>query len=444
LLLSLEAGLLAMLLFEPVRGFVRRAQYLFLPYTQTDPIHVLTPLVTLLAFAMLLHRQRLQILRATPLAGFVSLLGMIYFLQIFNPLQGGLSVGLSGALFVLVPVAWFYFGQSIKPELVSSMLRLIVIIGLVTSLYGVYHLAYGFPSFEQYWLDHTDAYESISVGHIKRALATYSSAEEWGRYIEIGAIVALGLSAGAVGYLRKSAWLLCGVALTLMLLFTGQRTAIFGLVVGVIALFSLGAQTWRGRLGRILLLALPALLIFALTKAPTNDDMLSHDEDERFQTVLSHSARGTLNPTKEGSLQERFKIWTYFATDVIPRSPLGLGLGATSLGARRFDSGTDLPPVDSYLISSVITCGLPAALLFMLIVVRAMAMSWSSCQRSVIGSMDRRTWRTVGAIMPALVLNSLFGNTFTLYSVAPIGWLLVGWISANRLKLTTAPTVPTI
>jgi hypothetical protein len=31
--------------------------------------------------------------------------------------------------------------------------------------------------------------------------------------------------------------------------------------------------------------------------------------------------------------------------------------------------------------------------------------------------------------MPVLILNNMFGNTFTLYSVAPFGWLLVGWIS---------------
>jgi hypothetical protein len=33
-----------------------------------------------------------------------------------------------------------------------------------------------------------------------------------------------------------------------------------------------------------------------------------------------------------------------------------------------------------------------------------------------------------------LILNSMFGNTFTLYSVAPVGWLLVGWISAATLR----------
>src|SRR5882762_11476673 len=65
LLVSLEAGLFGLMLFEPLRGFLRRAQYLFLPYSSTDPIHVVTPLITLLAFAMLLQRRKLRLFRYT-------------------------------------------------------------------------------------------------------------------------------------------------------------------------------------------------------------------------------------------------------------------------------------------------------------------------------------------------------------------------------------------
>ena len=67
MLVSLEAGLFAMMLFEPLRGFLRRAQYLFLPYSQTDPIHIVTPLITLMGFAMLLQRRKLRIFHETRL-----------------------------------------------------------------------------------------------------------------------------------------------------------------------------------------------------------------------------------------------------------------------------------------------------------------------------------------------------------------------------------------
>jgi len=433
LLVSLEAGLMGMILFEPFRGFLRRAQYILLPYTHSDPIHVVTPVVTILAFLMLLHRRKLSIFQATSLARLVSVLSLIYFLQIFNPMQGGLGIGFSGALFILVPVAWFYFGQEVRPGFVNNVLRVMIVLSLITSLYGLYHLAYGFPAFEQYWLDHTDAYESISLGQIKRALATYSSAEEWGRYVELGAIVAFGFGAGALGLVRRSGWFLCGAVLTLMVVLTGQRTALFGLFLGVLMLFLLGAKTWRNGFTRLLLALAPVLLVAVIAKAPAGEDVWSLSEDERFEAALSHSARGALEPTKEDSLQERFDIWTMLATDILPNSPLGLGLGATGLAAHRSDGRDALPPIDSYFISSVITCGLPAALLFMWILGRASLMSWRSFRASPSGSPEAQTWRILAALMPVLMLNSFFGNTFTLYSVAPLGWLFVGWISKEQL-----------
>jgi hypothetical protein len=438
MLASLEAGLFAMMLFEPMRGFLRRAQYIFLPYTATDPIHLITPAVTFLGFILLFQRQKLRVFHATPLAYLVSILAAIFFLQIFNPIQGGLSVGLSGALFYLVPVAWFYFGQDIKPKFMTRALQLVAVLGLITSLYGLYQLAYGFPNFEQTWVDNTDAYGSIAVGNIERALATYSSAEEWGRYIQVGAIIAFGFCAGAVGYLKRGGWLICGMGLTVMLLLTGQRTALFGLLLGTIIIIAIGAQTWRGMIVRSMLVVASGLLIVAMAKVPTSDDILSHSEDERVQSVLTHTTKGALNPTEEASLLERFDNWTKFATDTIPHNPLGMGLGATTLGALRFEAGNELPPVDSYFISLVLSCGLPAALLFMWILGRAALFSWGNFRAATRGSREAQVWRVVTALMPALILNSFFGNTFTLYSVAPVGWLLVGWISAEQLRKTKA------
>jgi hypothetical protein len=438
LLVSLEAGLLAMMLFEPMRGFLRRAQYLFLSYSETDPIHIITPVVTLLAFAMLLHRRKLNLFRATPLAGLVSILGLIYFLEIFNPLQGSLGVGFSGALFVLVPVAWFYFGQTIKPTFIETVFRVVVVLGIITSLYGLYQLVFGFPSFEQYWIDNTEFYTSISVGNVKRALATYSSAEEWGRYIEIGALIAFGFAAGRANLIRRAGWFLAGATLTVMLLLTGQRTAMFGLILGCMLLLLMGARTWRAAAGRALLVLAPLLLVTVLVKAPTNDDLLSHSEDDRMGAVLSHTVRGTLRPTEEDSLQVRLKNWTYLATDVIPYRPFGFGLGATYLGASRFNSDMDFPPIDSYFMSSILNCGLPTALLLLWILIRATSLSWRAFRRAEPGSTEARVWRIAATLMPVLILNNFFGNTFTLYSVAPIGWLLIGWISAEHLRQATA------
>jgi O-Antigen ligase len=436
LALSLEASMIAMMLFEPLRGFLRRAQYLLVDYSQTDPIHVLTPIVTLIAFCMLLRKYRFQIFRATTLARTVSMLSLIFVLQIFNPLQGGLVVGLSGALLILVPVTWFYFGQFVDERFVTITLRLMVIMGLLASLYGIYQLTFGYPRFEQYWIDHIeDLYVSLNVGHVKRALATFCSAEEWGRYIEIGAIVAFGLGVGARRILDRAGWIGCGLGLSIILLLTGQRTAIFGLLLGFFAFVVLGARTLRGAAARTVILLLPIVLISVLVKAPSEDEMWSKQEDQRVGALLSHTERGTLHPTEEESLYVRFDIWSDLAVNVIPYRPFGAGLGAGSVSAWKFNTdGGGSPPIDNFILTLAVATGIPGALLFVWILGRATVLAFRSSRRTETPNRRATINRIAIALMPMLLLNSVFGMTFSLYAVAPLCWLLIGWISAEDTR----------
>lgn len=434
LLVSLEAGLVAMALFEPFRGLIRRAQYLFVDYGSQDPIHLLTPIVTLFAFALLIRSRRLEIFYATPLAGPVSILGLIYVVEVFNPLQGSVFVGMAGALFMFVPLLWFYFGQSVNDEFIFKVLKLMVVLGLLASLYGVYQMVHGYPAFEQYWLDNTDFYDSINVGHVQRALATFSSSEEWGRYTELGAIAAFGFAAGAKRIGMRLAWLLSGAALLCAVLLTGQRTAVFGLMVGVAALVLLGATSFPRALVRVGLLLLPIVLVVVFVSPPTDQEMWNKDENDTVSTLLSHTQRGTLKPADEESFQIRLQNWTYLLTDVVPYRPLGAGLGAGSLSEVRFKSDSDLPAIDSFILVVAVSCGIPGALLFVWILGRATWFSLKMTRRPATDQRSIMTRRIVAALMPALVLNSIFGLTFTIYSVAPLVWLFIGWISAEAIS----------
>jgi hypothetical protein len=345
---------------------------------------------------------------------------------------------MSGALFMFVPLIWFYFGQEVNLNFLTVALRLIVFVGLIASLYGAYQLVCGYPAFEQYWLDNTEFYNSIAVGHIQRALATFSSAEEWGRYIEIGAIIAFGFAGAATKLLRRVGWLLAGATLTSGLFLTGQRTAIFGFVLGFAVLVLLGAQTLRGVATRAVILLLPVLLVAFLAKAPSEDEMWSKGENEKVGTLVSHTTRGTLNPAGEESMQARLETWTYVATNVLPSRPLGAGLGAGTLGEMKFSQTSDMPPIDSFIIVLAVACGIPAALLFLWILARAMRMSIRQARRASVATPEAIIARIVAALMPAIILNTVFGLTFTLYSVAPVAWLLIGWISAEELRARTA------
>ncbi len=433
LALGLEAGLAAMILFEPFRGLIRRAEYLIVDYSQFDPIHVLTPIVALVALGMMLQRYRLNIVRATPLASSVSILGAILFLQIFNPLQGGLMIGLSGAMLILMPVCWFYFGQAVSLRFIRIALQLIVVLGMIASLYGVYQLIYGYPQFEQYWLENVEFYASIGVGHVKRPLATFSSAEEWGRYIAMGTLIAFGFGAGASRLLNRAGWFACGAVLSTVLLFTGQRTAIFGLLLGIGCLVLLAARDIRGIAVRLTILLIPVLLVVVLAKPPGEDDMWSKEETDKVGTLLSHTQRGTLQPTGEESLYVRFEVWQDLLTNVIPYRPLGSGTGAGSLGALKFSNASeDDIAIDNFVLVLAVAGGIPAALLFLWILGRATMFALRQTRRAAPDSSTAVIARIIAAMMPVFILNNIFGLTFSLYAVAPIGWLIIGWISAEE------------
>lgn len=434
LLAGLEGTLIAMILFEPLRGLLRRAQYLFVSYSAEDPIHLVTPIVTLIALMVLVRKGRLNQFWSTPLAGWVTLLAIIFVLEIFNPLQGGLFVGLSGALFVLVPLVWFYFGQAVNEKFIQTALRLVVLLGIIGSLYGVYQLVFGYPAFEQYWIDNTDMYQSIAVGHVKRALATFSSAEEWGRYTQIGAVIALGFLTTAKGLRARVGWLACAAALFVGVLLSGQRTAVFGFVVGVVALLMFSARSWRAGLARVTVFLIPLALLFVFAQAPTDDELWSKGEEERVSAVLTHTQRGTLKPTEEDSLQIRFQIWSDLITSVIPYRPLGAGIGAGSLSDVRTNRNSDLPPIDNFILVLAITCGIPGAFVFTWILLRASWLSARLARNAEPGTRNASINRITAAIMPPLILNSVFGMTFSIYSVAPVAWLLIGWISAEAFR----------
>ena len=433
-LVSLEAGMLGLLFFEPLRGILRRAQYLLVDYTPTDPIHLVSPVVTCLALLILLRREGWGLWRATPVAGLVTALAVINLLEIFNPLQGGLLVGMTGALFVLVPMAWFYFGQAAKPEFMWRAARWIVILGIVTSFYGVYQLAFGFPSFEQYWLDHTEFYESIAVYNVKRALSTYSSSEEWGRYVQFGAVLAAGLGMAARERARALGWYLAGGTLLVMLVLTGQRSSLFGLFLGWGVLWLTGPRSWRKAALRLAVAGLPLLLAATLLKPSSTEDIFEKDESETFSTMIDHTTRGTVNPTGEGSLYERFTTWGYLFTDVLPYQPLGAGMGGSALGGLRFgenQANAEKRPIDSYMLTLAVGGGPLALILFLWILARATRRARLHWQTTEPDTPDDALWRTMLAMLAMFWLNNFFGSSFMIYSIAPIGWLTLGWVSSN-------------
>jgi len=69
----------------------------------------------------------------------------------------------------------------------------------------------------------------------------------------------------------------------------------------------------------------------------------------------------------------------------------------------------------------------------------ATLISWRAFRRAAPDSHESGVWRVTLAIMPVLAFINLFGYSFLLVSVAPVGWLLIGWVSAQELKIRDEP-----
>ncbi|PYS80016.1 MAG: hypothetical protein DMF70_11995, partial [Acidobacteria bacterium] len=80
-----------------------------------------------------------------------------------------------------------------------------------------------------------------------------------------------------------------------------------------------------------------------------------------------------------------------------------------------------------------VACGIPGALLFIWILSRATWLSVRTARRP--STRNANINLIVAALMPALILNSMFGLTFSIYSVAPVAWVLIGWISAESKRI---------
>ena len=308
-----------------------------------------------------------------------------------------------------------------------------VFLGLITSVYGVYQMIFGYPYFEQYWIDNTDLYGSMTVYNAQRALATYSNAEEWGRYLLLGIIVAAGFGMSRSEGKKRILWFAAAAVLCGMLALTGQRSSIFGVIVGVAILIFTSAKTLGGGALRVVLISVPLILILFIAKPPDEDSVYELDESDRVTAMLSHTAKGTVNPTGEGSLYVRFETWGRLA-GVIASKPFGLGLGAETLAAHREQKDKDLA-TDNYFFSLALSTGIPGLLLVLWVLFRAFYFCWRGWRESEPHSAQSDMWRIALALMSSFILNNFFGTSFLIYSVAPIGWLLVGWISASYAKM---------
>jgi hypothetical protein len=408
------AAIPAVLVFLAVLGEVRRYVGSVFGFAGADPLLLIGPAAAALLLVRPLMGNRVG--PDTTLSKWILALMVWMAVQMFNPAQGGVAVGLAGALFYLVPLLWYWIGKAYATCALVEFIafRVVLPVAVGASLLGLYQAFFGLLPFEQAWVEASD-YAALWVGSRVRPFSFFTAASEYGNYLALAIVLTW------AGWLRGRCAPMLGLPLLAVALFVASMRA--SIVVTLFTLAALWAAqgrsraVWLPRLGLALAIGM-AGLIFTLVQI----DHSSFGEETR--DLVAHQAQGLLNPL-DPEHSTALDHWALLGSGFIEgiKHPLGMGLGSTTLAAAKFGGGGFSTEVD---ISNVmVSLGVPGGMIYGIIIITILltaARYWLQA-RSLAGLL----------ILGALVVTFrgwLIGGE---YSVAALIWFLIGALD----RLTT-------
>lgn len=330
-----------------------------------------------------------------------------------NPLQGGLAVGLGGALLVVVPMAAFFVGRSLIPDaLLQRLFLLVACLGLVVAAYGLYQTFVGFPSWDQRWIEQ-QGNVALNVNGVIRAFSSFSAASEYATFLGIAIVIwvarARGLARSVIGMIAL------GVLGTAMWYESSRGIVVFSVIAVASVLAARSGLTLRRGLlvGAALLFALP-LVIGRL--APTQS---SNDPGAR---LAQHQVDGLSDPLGAGStLPVHITSIIGGLTSAI-RDPIGIGVGSITISGEKY--GGAVRPTEADPSNAAVAAGLPGLLAYLAVVFLALP--------SVYRQASHRRDSLSLAALGVLVVTSLQWLNGGQYATMFWPWLILGWSDARR------------
>ncbi|MFI5271433.1 MAG: O-antigen ligase family protein [Ktedonobacterales bacterium] len=372
-------GLFLLFAYIPFEDLFRRVVYFGRQEPHLDPIHLvreflLASLVAGIMLAAVIRSERLPAIKGRLPRNGVVLLVAIYMgysvVQIFNPINNSVSIGLQGFVEVGFFILLFFVASYVLRSWqdIHRLVVLSVATGIPVGLYGIYQHVHGLDVYDKFalmrlqlLLGKTGTSNYLYYGTEPRVFSTFGS------YEACAAFLCLNLVLAAYLVMRGSPWVRV-MALTavpimgLCLLYTYSRTNWLG-AVGGIALLVVLTRRWQPRQKA---LSLVFLLLFAVATFG-------------LAGQLGQTSVGTGNPvlqrftettTGEGefSVSQRVKALG-FLISYVNQNPLGAGLGANlpstpgSTGAAKLGNTKQ----DNYYALLLFELGYPGVLLFLVV-----------------------------------------------------------------------------
>jgi hypothetical protein len=404
---SQRGAIAATMVYLAVLGDYRRYAGYFEGYPANDPLLLVAPAVALLLLAQAVLRGRRT--AATFVSRLVLALMVLMVIEMFNPAQGGLQIGLGGALFYLVPLLWFWVARSFASlELARHFTWVIIGLGIAAMLLGFYQTYFGLLPFEQHWVEQI-GYQSLYISdEVVRAIAFFNSSAEYQRYLTVVAVTLFAL------WVTERSRLIVLLPLFLVGIFlSAARGPVVMVLLAMVIVWAISARSvvaWLPRLAIATVIG-ASVLIATLTFLQTST------LGARVAPLVERQVGGLLDPGNEekstatGHLQMlKGGIFAGVA------NPAGLGLGVTTEAAHKYGGRNLSAEID--LANVMISVGLLGGVLYLIIVTGALvtAVSW---------------WRTERQPYALVLVGSLFGTLGGWliggeYSVAALLWFQIG------------------
>lgn len=429
-----DAAIISTFVYLLFLGDIRRLVSREAGIASQDPLLVVAPIVAGILFGRLLFERKIR--PDTPLATMVLVLLILMTLEIANPAQGGLMIGLAGAMFYIVPLLWFWIGRSLPTERVTRELVQVVfpIVAGVAAVLGLYQTFFGYLAFEGQWVREqiANGFAAMVInGSVLRAFSFFTSPGEYALFLAIGVVCCV--APLVVGRLRLVSLLIPLLAWAMFL--ASVRGAIVLSLLAVFSMVSLMGRDSQQMVARAFLAVIVGggLVYFGLHRI---EDMGS--VNTRLEVLTDHTVNGILNPGESsagGHLQ--IAMW---GIEKGLKNPLGEGLGATTMAAGRFGApgtGNSGNGYENDVANMFASLGVLGGLLYTAVILYTLFVAFAVWR-------DRRTFTALvafGILVSQLGYWTIGGH----YALVAICWFLIGGVDrARRNVAEVSRPVPTV
>lgn len=335
-------GLYTVFIILPFTPFFRRIYYLAYDRPEKDPLIIIGEIILAYILLGLFFEFRERHEKDRDISGYKATV-LIYFAYLivrtfaFNTIP--LTESIARFKFYGPPVLFFFIGiiYAFHTSHLKRFWLITVIIGVISSIYGIKQLFFGYSNFEQLWFS-SISFTTLFIKGIARPFSFFQAPVAFADYAQLSILGVLILS--GCSNIKYRIFLLFIPVLFYAALITSVRSSWIGIIASFLFWFLL--LRIQGNKKRITLLISIALLFmtyeFAIDTLGSGIRIGSFFEiaikslpsQEYLDLFVTDRASAVYNPLQEHSLLSRLVLWKLLLTQT--REPfiilMGRGLGA--------------------------------------------------------------------------------------------------------------------